>query len=406
MTKYRAWCLGITLALCAGNAGAVSFGTFDPRSMGMGGTGVADGAPGDAGYYNPALLATARASDDFSLDFPVIGVTLADPDNLRDGLDTFQNNDNTTKFSDAITVFQSSPTQANADAAASAGQALLSDLQGLSNKAVQFDANGGLAIAVPSEHLGVSVVVNARALGGVLLDVTASDIGAIQAALTKIQNLDPSVTDPTQNLTSAVLGTGAILQEAGVSLARQFNIAGRQVAFGVTPKLVRADTFDYKVDVNNGSVTLGEGRKSQTSVNLDLGTAMQFANGLKAGLVIKNVIPKDYTTALNNVIKSKPQARAGVAYQNGWSSLAMDIDLIKNDPTGLDKPTQYIALGGELDAWGWAQLRAGYRYNMKDNNTSAASLGIGVSPFGVHMDLAVVASSKLVGVGFQTGFRF
>jgi hypothetical protein len=351
-------------------------------------------------------LATPRSGDNLSVELPVLGITFADPDNLRDGLDTFQNNNNTQKFSDAITVFQSSPTQANADAAASAGQALLSDLQGLSNKAVQFDANGGLAVAVPSEHLGVSVVVNTRALGGVLLDVTSSDISAIQAALTKIQNLDPTVTDPTQNLTTAALGRGAILQELGVSLASKFNVAGRQVAFGVTPKLVRADTFDYKVDVNNASVTLGEGRKSQTSVNLDLGTAMQFAGGLKAGVVIKNVIPKDYTTALNNVIKSKPQARAGIAYQNDLATLAMDIDLTQNDPTGLDKPTQYIALGGELDALGWAQLRAGYRYNMKDNSTSAASLGVGVSPFGVHMDLAVVASSKLVGFGLQTGFRF
>ena len=406
MMRYRGWWLGVSLALCVGNAGAVSFGTFDPRAMAMGGTGVSDAAPGTASYYNPALLATARKSDDFSLEFPVVGITLADPDNLRDSLNNFQNNDNTQKFSDAINAFQSNPSQANADTAASAGQALLSDLQALSDKAAQFDANTGLAIAVPSTRLGVAVIVNARALGGMLLDVTPSDVAAIQTALTKIQNLDPTVTDPTQNLTSAVLGTGAILEEVGVSLARNFDVTGTKVAFGITPKVVRADTFDYKLDVNTASVSLGQGRKSQTSFNLDLGTAVQLGAGLKAGMVIKNVIPKDYTTALNNVIKSKPQARAGVTYQNKWTTLAMDIDLTKNDPTGLDAPTQFIALGAEFDALGWAQLRAGYRYNMKNSNTSAASLGVGVSPFGVHIDLAAVAGNNLLGVGLQAGYRF
>ena len=406
MLKYSRWCLGVALAFCIGDAGAVSFGTFDPRSLGMGGTGVADGRAGDAAYYNPALLATQRASDDFSVDAPVAGAILADPDKLRDGVNTFQNNDNTTKFSNDITTFQNNPTQANADQAIATGQALLSDLQGLSDKALLLEANVGLSIAVPSRKLGVGVIVDGRALGGAELNVTANDINSINDALDKLKTLDPTVTDVTQNFNSSVPIRAAVLAEAGVALAHDFTILGRDVSFGVTPKFVRVDTFDYDPTVQNASVTLSQGHLTDNTINLDLGAAAHITDALKAGFVIKNIIPHDFTTALGHVISSNPQARAGVAYERKLYTLAMDIDLTNNDPTGLDAATQYLALGGEVDAWGWAQLRAGYRYNMQDNNTSAASVGVGISPFGVHIDVAVIASSKLLGLAAQTGFRF
>ena len=76
---------------------------------------------------------------------------------------------------------------------------------------------------------------------------------------------------------------------------------------------------------------------------------------------------------------------------------------------GIDPESDRRALaepGGEFDLWGWAQLRAGYRYNTRDHNTSAASVGVGVSPFGIRMDLAAVLSGHVIGAGFRTGVRF
>ena len=52
------------------NAHAAAFGTFDPRSMAMGGAGVASGTSANANFFNPALLAAARTDEDFSLEFP------------------------------------------------------------------------------------------------------------------------------------------------------------------------------------------------------------------------------------------------------------------------------------------------------------------------------------------------
>jgi hypothetical protein len=45
------------------------FGIFDPRSIAMGGTGVASGTDSNASYFNPALLAAAKRKEDrFAFD--------------------------------------------------------------------------------------------------------------------------------------------------------------------------------------------------------------------------------------------------------------------------------------------------------------------------------------------------
>ena len=82
------------------------------------------------------------------------------------------------------------------------------------------------------------------------------------------------------------------------------------------------------------------------------------------------------------------------------------MDLVKNKATGFDPASQNISLGAEFNVLDFLQLRAGYRYNISDSNTNAAALGVGLSPFGVHMDLAVEGSDREVGVGLQFGFRF
>ena len=102
----------------------------------------------------------------------------------------------------------------------------------------------------------------------------------------------------------------------------------------------------------------------------------------------------------------RDQARAGIAYTGSVATGALDLDLTKNKATGFDVPSQYISLGAELNAWNLFQFRLGYRHNISDSNTDSAALGLGLSPFGIHLDLAVVGSDKEVGVGLQTGFRF
>ncbi|MHC5792011.1 hypothetical protein ACYT6H_10485, partial [Streptococcus pyogenes] len=55
----------------------------------------------------------------------------------------------------------------------------------------------------------------------------------------------------------------------------------------------------------------------------------------------------------------------------------------------LDDDTQFVRIGIEGDAWGWAQLRAGYEIDLENNLDNSVTGGIGISPFDVvSLDLA------------------
>ena len=398
---------------------ALSFGSFDPRAMAMGGAGVAAGTSANASFYNPALLAAARSSEDFSLEFPVVGARVADPDQLINSLDDYQNANYPDAFSAAINQWNAASSQAELvaarDAVVASGQNLVSGLSSLSNKDLQTQLNAGMVVGIPSKHWGTAFYVNARADGGALVDITQSDLDSINSVIDTVQKLDLTglsnsstvqLPDPTTSLTSAVEARGAVISEVGVSLAREFAVAGNTVALGITPKYMKITTFDYREHVDTADVTLDQGKKSYNDFNIDVGLAHDYGTNWKTGLVVKNIISKDYTTALGNSIQLDPQARWGIAYSGQMATVALDVDLLKNKATGLDPASQYVALGAEFNVLDFLQLRAGYRYNISDSDTSSAAVGLGLSPFGVHMDLAVEGSDREVGVGFQLGFRF
>lgn len=406
------------LAVMAGNAGAVSFGTFDPRSMAMGGAGVAAGTSANAGFFNPALLAAGRKGEDFSLEFPIVGMRVADRDDMLSSLDDFQSANHIDNFSSAVDQWNAATTPGELsvakDAVVTTGRALVGGFGTLSNKALQGEFNAGAVIGVPSQRFGASLIVSSRALGGALLDVTQSDVDNVNEVIDALESNNVSgvvdsngkLIDPTQNLTSSVQGRGLVMSEAGIALAHEFSVAGAPIALGITPKVVQVNTFDYKADIDTADITVDQGEKKYTDFNFDIGALHRYSNGWSTGLVVKNVIPHEYTTLLANKVKVDPQMRLGLAYEWKAVTFATDLDLMENDPAGFDGPTQYLALGVELNAWDFAQLRLGYRHNISDTDTSTAALGLGVSPFGVHLDVAVMGNGDEVGAGAQLGFRF
>lgn len=408
MNKKSLW-LGMSLLIGPwGMAQAMPFGTFDPRSMAMGGTGVASGTSANAAFFNPALLATATKDEDFSLELPILSIRIADQDEFIDRLDTFQGNNTMDKFSNAITAYNAAPLPPAKDLVVSTGNALVAGLGTLSNRDLELEIMAGAAMGIPSKKIGVSVFVAGRAMGGMALDITQSDLDRIQIVLNGLEtNTPPSIVDPTTNMTSRVLGRGAVISEVGIALAKEFEFLGG-VGVGMTPKFQKVDTFDYALDIETADATLDEGKKSYNSVNFDVGLGKDFKNNWKAGAVIKNLLPKSYITALGNKLETKPQVRVGAMHQTSWSVVSMDLDLLENDPIakGFDTPTQYAGIGVELDAFDLFQVRLGYRHNLSDSDTSVATVGLGFSPFGVHIDVGVMGSSKEVALGVQTGFRF
>jgi len=433
----------------AANVMAVPFSSPDPRSFAMGGTGVASGSSANASFVNPALLAAARDDEDFSLEFPIFAVSAADPDDLGDALDTLDTNDSFAAFDLALINYNAAVNAAlpdyNAVLAANAGlvtatQNMSSDLANISNKALQLNGSVATAVGIPSKKFGISLFVNAWGAGGGFAEYTAADQSTVDGitsdlstTITNLQALNPSgvpintlppatqaliaaellaaQVDPTtvDTMTSNFQARFAALAEVGISFARQVNVGGYDVAVGLTPKFVKVRTYDYIFSgstLDTAEVTLDSGEATESNFNLDVGLAKDFDNGWKTGLTVKNLMTQDYVTVLGNTIKVEPQARLGVSHQTDWTLVAVDVDLTENEPAGFESKSQYVGLGAELDVFDSAQLRLGYRANLSDSDSDVATAGIGLSPFGVHLDLGVAAGSNEVGVSMQLGFRF
>lgn len=402
---------------------AIPFNSIDPRSFAMGGTGVASGTSANAGFMNPALLGAANDGDRFSLEFPIVGARVVSENNVIDELNNLQDSNVQNNLESAINTFDAAPSTTTAAAVGSAATALQVQLDKLSGNALQGELLGGAIVGIPGHSFGASLNISVRAVVGGRLNITAQDDQFLTDIATAAASPAALATDPTvvnvlggqnldQILTSNFEARGAAIGEVGVSMAREVSIFNEKISFGITPKVVRVRTFDYVADVNTASISAKDGEKDYSDFNLDIGVAKQFEKTWKVGLTVKDLVSHDYKTVLGNTIKIEPQARAGVAYDNGWLAVALDADLTENSPVGLESSkTQNVAIGAEIDVWDTLQLRVGYHDNLSTSSGSGTpTVGLGLSPFGVHIDVAAEYSDnngdKQFGAAAQLGFRF
>lgn len=240
------------------------------------------------------------------------------------------------------------------------------------------------------------------------------------------------IVDENPQLTSLVNVVAMGISELGLTLSRSFNIAGEDIAFGLTPKLQTIRTYNYVAALEDDE-EIGEGEIEETAqdfsdFNLDAGIAYQFGadKQWQAGLVAKNLLSKEYEAesngfgpvnpvtgeqqTLTTTISLDTQFRGGISHTTDWSVVAIDLDLMENDPVAFEAPTQYASIGAELDLYDLFQLRAGYRTNLSVDDASIVSAGLGFSPFGVHLDLAAMVNpndpEKEAGVAMELGFYF
>lgn len=356
--------LGLSLGLSALPAMAAPFGSFDARSAGMGDVGVATSNLDNAAFFNPALLAGNSGTKSYALLLPAVGARLGDPDGLVDDIKDFQDAYNAGNLATANTVFN---------------RAL--------NKSALANANVGAAFAHRGDTWAWALVYNRYAR----LGVTPSGTNALNAQL---------------------LARGYQATEVGLALSRKFGA----LSVGIVPKAVSVKTYDYakpldQVDTGTSGIidTLNE-KDNGSTTNVDVGLAYDFGGGFHAGVVGRNLSAKRYTTLLGNTIKLDPQYRAGLAYTGGTFTLGVDYDLSDNDPVSFDQKTRMLAAGLEVNLFDTAQLRLGYAQNTADTGNQTKqdyySAGLGLSPFGVHLDLAVSGNSKDIGAYAQLGFRF
>lgn len=414
--------LAIALAC---NAAYAQDETYDPRSLAMGGTGVTTSNPGNAAFHNAAMLASSKdnSENDFALELPILSVRLLDENQMVATL-LPQLNTNASNASTALSTFMTTPNAANATAASSALTAFSNSLSSASQKSVSGSAFLGTLLAVPNKNYAFSLYLDERAEMGGQFNYTAADKTTINNLAASLNTCAGGGACSTTGIGSggAITGLtsnfsilGVVAKDVGIAAAHHFDNLLYGLDIGVVPKMTQFTVYDYSTGAQSGNTgtSLNQGQLDYSAFNMDMGAAKTFTmingNQVKAGLAVKDMLSQSFTTVRGNSINVKPRATAGVSYVSKLATVGMDVDLVANQSmlTGIVKDSQFVRLGAEFDAWGWAQLRAGYRIDMSGNYSDLPSVGLGLSPFGIHVDLSVAyVSSKEGAFSLQTGFRF
>ncbi|MFP4181883.1 MAG: conjugal transfer protein TraF [Thiohalospira sp.] len=442
--RIRILAAATAAAVTAGGAQAASFGVYDARSVSMGNIGTSAGNPSNASFYNPALLGAPHEDTDFNLEIPMVSArAAAEDEDVIDNIDEV--GDDADSLDGSINEFNDDPNGSNARLAAEDLGELSSSLQEIDDSPVEVEGFAGVLGAGTTGQWGMSVYGGARAFGGFRVDYSDGDreyfnnyssalgeIGEFYEAVedgespddleARLEDLDDNdlvevnvnaqdpgnsdiTVDEREEMTSQGKSRGMMVGEYGISLARQFNLGGHDVSFGVTPKVLQVQTFDYTASAEDDDFSVDENTTEETGVNLDLGASKMWDNGVRTGLMVKNVAAQTYTTAEGNDLELNPQYRAGISHHTGISTVGVDLDLTENDPVAedFDRPTQYLAVGGEFDAWNWLQLRAGYRTDLADSYEDTVHAGIGLFHI---VDVGAAYSDSEVQASVRLGLRF
>lgn len=207
--------------------------------------------------------------------------------------------------------------------------------------------------------------------------MTDHDLKYLDAAQTGI--FSPTQ-DDLDHLTSRAEGVAALVSEYGLAMAHQFTLAGTPVSVGITPKFQRVDTWNYNVAINNYSTSdfhSGEWKRSESGANMDIGLATQLTPEWTVDLTGQNQVSRNVSSrevnGLQDTFQIRPQATAGTSWSNGLFTLATDVDLTPASSFASDEKAQYAGVGAELNACDWAQVRAGYRAEMRNSDNVSAS---------------------------------
>lgn len=378
---------------------SLSVSATDTRSMAMGGIGASTSGYLTAPFHNPALVARYDDSDDFGFLLPSISAKVSDKDDLLGQLDD---------FSDLYDDLGHSQNPADA-------QRLVDSLSKMQSSKGFVKADVGLAIAVPNKILSFNFFVKSYVDALVIADIDSADLNP--------NNLN----NPTYKLKSQGVTMGVNITEIGLALAKKFAVSGGNLYVGVTPKYQKVKTINYIVSIDDYEFDDWNDDKyknDDASVNVDFGLGYEFAEDFMIGASVTNLIDQEYKTinlkGVSATYELAPVYTVSASYSHSFFTVGIDADLNETDHysqiTGTqnsigsfqDDNTQFVAVGTELNAFDWVQIRGGYQHDLSGNVDGQYTAGLGFSPFGtLHLDVsATYAGENELGAAVQTYLTF
>ncbi|WP_295891296.1 conjugal transfer protein TraF [uncultured Vibrio sp.] len=354
----------------------------DARGNAMGNTGVSTADYLLAPFYNPALAAVYRDSDSFGVLFPAIGANVRDTDETIDSIDDLQE---TIKRYEANTTDPTIVADLNTQ---------LDALEG--NKPIVASGGAGAAVAIPLNALSMNIFV--RGYAEIL-------------AFPDIESSSTAVPDRYENSTVDMVAFG--YSEFGVALAKRFSFGGQDFALGITPKFQDMTTYKQVISVEDFDIDdYDQSETSKSAFNLDLGAVWLYQQ-FRAGIAVKDLFSQSIDTVVASngatTYELDTQVTVSGAYTLEYFIATFDWDLTDQSRfSGYDDDTQFLRFGVEGNAFGWAQLRAGYQVDLEDTLDDSVTAGIGISPGDlVSLDFAgSYAGDNQFGLSANLAFTF
>jgi len=389
----------------------------------MGGASVASANNDNAQFYNAALLAFNEEVEEKTQDsrflFPLLIPQVAESALT---IEELSQDDPIGAMTRAVSAFNAQSDAMAAQAVIDVASNLDAALADIDGEDLFADIYFGLAISEPGKFQGAGFFMGTRLLAGGQPTVTASDralLAAYQEGLAfvasdgaegtahpELFDANGALIDPGNSFDSTASAAGAIVTEAGVAMSRQLNLFGQALAAGFSFKVQRIDTFEDVDRIVDDRIDPESNSDYDGAVNFDVGLVKAIGEHWRLGLAVKDIIPHNYDTALGSVIRLRPRARLGAAYQAGSLQLAADIDLARNQPLSLERPTQELAIGAEWALSSPVKVRAGFRYDIQGNRDSIVSLGVGTLWRRLAVDVAYAGSRDSKAAALQFGVAF
>jgi len=397
----------------------------------MGGTGVASASYGSGVLINPALLAKAKPEDNVTVILPSVRAQISDKDNLQDEIDDIS--DKVDYYDDVIdnltfAQFITNPT-GTINQVRGAATDLADELEYLDGKTARANAGAGIAVSIPNDVLSFAFVAKAYAHARVSSNIDQQDIDYLRgdrivadAGLVAIGSSSDIIT---RNLNSTASGRAAIVSDYGVAVAHQFQFGDVPVSIGVTPKLQKTWLFNYTTsiyDYDSSDFNSSRYRNDDTGFNVDAGIAADFGDNWTVGLSGQNLISRDIDTKdiqirdgrtqevrnYKDTYQISPVVTAGLAWHTDLVTLSADGDLTETKGFKSEEASQYVGVGAEVRPLDWLAVRAGYRADVKGDDSNVATAGIGFAPFNrVHVDLmGLYGEDETWGAGAQLSLTF
>ena len=438
----RLQCL-LLLGLCYSSVAFSGYRTFlDPRSMAMGGTGVAASTKFNASSHNPALIAFNRGNKPDKIHISAsLGTRELHDYTLEDEIRAYQNSDVAQDFVDAVETASGNDTPDNIQFVRATAARLKKTLQDMNLSSYREDETSAFSLLVDTDPVTINFFTRREIRQ--LITIIDTDVNIISSTLKHFEDPDNHDLPPgslDQRVEPTVDSTYFEIKEFGATVATtnvyDYNMP---ISWGFTPKLIEMNGSHISTKISDYDVANPVDERISTGLlewNLDVGFAMLLTDdfleqelGLDGfwlegewvfGMSGMNMFPTDFTPF--GAGRADPQFPAekraiqalyqlGLAHYRENFMVTMDIELSEHEVFDFEGLTRFVSFGGEYYWRDDLHIRGGLRINTVQTegagqDTDTLSAGFLYQPHGFSIEAAVMGNDVEIGATLGFGLTF